>query len=851
MSRRVSPKELRPLSHPEHNRLKSLEELCILDDDQSKTSAFKGSDVQALAIHPRNINKLHIPRPPKGRQKPVFMACAPKTQPADEVRNAVRGAVAHPVNLDPDSQSLDYTGLEGLSFDDQGMVLPHSILGTLEDFRSCLEVRGETELVKRIPKALRDPLLEAPGRHHSAVVENGSGRPSACRNIQSNALQHWRTHMRQRRRQQRSLSDSLDRPVESLLMNQANRFRETQELRESLSRVMPLIHSGYGYRVGSEFWSLPQHYGDEMSGITATLTQTEQGRQEPVAHVAQPSSIRQESGIICAETLRPASRTWDQSAYLQHQCQELGEILLDMDIKKPDIDGLEVIGSGKPSTFVTVCRSPLLEKEEEEEEHAEIKKENLDPLAQYDDVRSDALLIPALRFCGRLASWTGNSTTNQGEVGISATIIFEALTGERASSHLELHNEGSTAIFYSWQQLLMPQSFPQLRSQTKRPVFYFNSSSGVILPGETQRMEFIFKSKEPGIKTELWQLNTHPMLLQGASMQVTLRGVALYQDKNADQRLFIEVKLEKIVTVKLCRSIAYEVLQGVHTPERPSSPAELYITEEQEFLSKNPKLHYSDQAVEDLKKLWQEVNPRHSWDLSVDTLRQIVLSLPEPESAQEKSLAQLNSLLLQLSEPSEMKHHLTAAAIGQQLWRKLLDMMVTEAVWLRNLLGLPERDTWFDKKEGSLICDADTADNRDEMGEKKGGAAAKEERSGARSTSKDVNKGESKSATTEKSVEDGRKKGKRRDEAGKRTREKRGKESASLTDTYPESVSQQPPDDQNVELEVMNTRLLHKKVYALMEDLVDSLCDLMDDLNEGDDQDTHIFNTCEAGTGAH
>lgn len=106
-------------------------------------------------------------------------------------------------------------------------------------------------------------------------------------------------------------------------------------------------------------------------------------------------------------------------------------------------------------------------------------------------------------------------------------------------------------------------------------------------------------------------------------------------------------------------------------------------------------------------------------------------------------------------------------------------MMVTEAVWLRNLLGLPERDTWFDKKEGSLICDAgktqrlslrhwkmldscclllcyyvtDTADNRDEMGEKKGGAAAKEERSGARSTSKDVNKGESKSATTEKSVE--------------------------------------------------------------------------------------------------
>ena len=36
-----------------------------------------------------------------------------------------------------------------------------------------------------------------------------------------------------------------------------------------------------------------------------------------------------------------------------------------------------------------------------------------DSLAQNDDVQSDALLIPALRFCGQLATWTGNSTTDQ------------------------------------------------------------------------------------------------------------------------------------------------------------------------------------------------------------------------------------------------------------------------------------------------------------------------------------------------------------------------------------------------------------------------------------------------------
>ncbi|KAL7404939.1 hypothetical protein ABVT39_021329 [Epinephelus coioides] len=843
MRRGESPrKEFRPLSHADNKKLTKSEELSYLDVDQSKSSSVKGGDIQPLTLHPRDLDKIHTPKPPKGRQKPVPMACVHKTKPAEEVRDAVRWPLAQPVDLDPDSEPLDYTEMEGLRFDDQGMVLPHSILGSLEDFRGYLEAKGETELVKRIPKSQRYNPSEAPRRHHTEAVQNERGISSGHRNIQSNALQHWHTQMTQRRRQQDFLSDHLDRPVKNLLMNQANHFRETQEQREFLSQVMPLIHPGYGYRVGSEFWSLPQRYGDEMSGITATLTQTQQGRWEPVTHIGQPSSIRQESGIFVAETLRPASRTWEQSLYLQHQRQELREVLQDMDIKKPDINGLEVIGSGKPFTSVTVCPSPLLDKEEEEAEHKMMKKENLDPQTQYDDVRLDALHIPALRFCGQLASWTGNSATNQGEVGISATIFFEALTGDRASSHLELHNEGSTAIFYSWQQLPVPHSFPKLQSQTKNLHFYFNSSSGVIHPGDTQRVEFIFKSEEPGIKTALWQLNTHPLLLQGASMQVTLRGVALYQDKSADQKLFIETKLEKTVKVKMCRSIVYEMLQGVRTPERPSSPAELYVTEEQEFLSKNPKLQYLHQPVEDLKRLWQEVHLGHTWDLSVDTLQQVVLSLPKQESAQENSLAQLNSLLLQLSEPSQLKHRqLTATAIGQQLWRKLLDTMAGEAMWLRNLLGLPEKDTWINKKEEFLVSDPDMADSIDERSETKQGAAAKEQSSGSRSRFKDDNKGESKSATTERSVEVSKKKGKRREEVGKRTREKQGKDSASLIDIPSDSISQQPPDGQGVGPEVMDiyTRLLHVKVYALMEDLVDNLCDLMDDLNEGNTEALH------------
>lgn len=54
----------------------------------------------------------------------------------------------------------------------------------------------------------------------------------------------------------------------------------------------------------------------------------------------------------------------------------------------------------------------------------------------------------------------------------------------------------------------------------------------------------------------------------------------------------------------------------------------------------------------------------------------------------------------------------------------------------------------------SFDCITDLTDNiNKDRSEKKGGAPGKEERSGGRSRGKDDNKGESKSATTEKSME--------------------------------------------------------------------------------------------------
>lgn len=76
----------------------------------------------------------------------------------------------------------------------------------------------------------------------------------------------------------------------------------------------------------------------------------------------------------------------------------------------------------------------------------------------------------------------------KGDVGINSSIFFEASPGEIASSHLELHNEGNTSIFYNWQKLDVSSSLSHLLSHRKRSCFYFNQSSGMCGPDQAAQV---------------------------------------------------------------------------------------------------------------------------------------------------------------------------------------------------------------------------------------------------------------------------------------------------------------------------------------------------------------------------
>ena len=57
---------------------------------------------------------------------------------------------------------------------------------------------------------------------------------------------------------------------------------------------------------------------------------------------------------------------------------------------------------------------------------------------------------PSLQFNTYSAGWTGDSHSHKGQTAHGARVTFEAFSGERITSFLQLVNNGTTTIYYDW-----------------------------------------------------------------------------------------------------------------------------------------------------------------------------------------------------------------------------------------------------------------------------------------------------------------------------------------------------------------------------------------------------------------
>uniref|UniRef100_A0A8D0F804 MYCBP associated protein n=1 Tax=Strix occidentalis caurina TaxID=311401 RepID=A0A8D0F804_STROC len=635
----------------------------IAEEPEPVSCVLQGDDIQALAIKVEDLEKVCIFTDRNIRRKYLVRKYQPK-----EAKKAAHLLVAHPAFPKAPSEPLTFSG-PGLLGNGCEEILPHHILGSLQEFRMEALARGNTQVA-----ALKE---EHGGEKKKTVHQT----PLA----EHKALQNWHRNMAIRKKQEKYLGEILQRPENELLMSGSEDYRQIQEERDLIDWSLP------GYRRGSEFWSQPERIGDELTGLTMTLTQRERGCPEPVTRVGKPHTVRMETGLKPPKRI-PFRLTWDESLFLKQRRQELKSVLEELDFYKPDLDGLEVIGKGQPFT-------------------------------------SD-------------------------EIGIAARLTFETLAGEIAESSLTVSNNGTTAVWYNWMRL--PHQIPSRETRGKRmPRFYFDTRPGVILPGETRKFLFLFKSERAGIFSESWEFRTHPLLLGGALLQVTLWGIAVHEDKLADLREKLESDLAAREGAAIVAESLKELRVRIRTPERTPSPVDAYVTEEELFHRKNPELHYQHQVVKQLHELWrrhmtvpaafeekvpsgqksaaeaaqypesasealpsqssttelpawkktlgeapsqmtnvEEEEPGSSrWNLSLEDFKQV--SIPEEEQ-REEALTQLNKAALELCVEQRPTQTDLLYQICLQLWRETIDGMVSHSLKLRSLLGLPENTTYVD-----------------------------------------------------------------------------------------------------------------------------------------------------------
>ncbi|XP_012973047.1 MYCBP-associated protein isoform X2 [Mesocricetus auratus] len=906
----------------------------IQEEPEPVSNVLQGDDILALAIKKEDLKKQHIPRFAETGGKPVVTQkfIIRKLKPKDSSRK-VYHLVAHPAHPDATTKPLDYSG-PGDSFLSGDQILPHQILGSLQDFKRIAVARGNTQLAKLVHiqpclmtliSAKEEPKPKAPKEEK---------RPPWAPPLQHNFLKNWRRHVALWKKQQEVLSEHLKKPVSELLMHAGESYRKIQEERELIDRALPTQHDRKGFKATNSFWSPLEYLGDEMTGLLMTKTKTQRGLVEPITHIRKPHSIQVESGL---PTQKDAwyRYTWDRSLFLIYRRKELRSIMAELDFSQEDIDGLEVVGHGKPFSSVTVEEYSPLERSLKSSSEDTVF---LDSLTNLSDMVPMPILGPSLLFCGKPACWIrGSNADDKKNIGIGVRLTFETLEGEKTSSELTVVNNGTVAIWYDWRRRPQMDFFQDLkRNRTQR--FYFNNREGVILPGESKHFTFFFKSLNAGIFRESWEFGTHPTLLGGAVLQVTLHAISLTQDIFMDERKLLENKLAAHEAVTIAQSMLQEVLRGISTPERVPSPVDVYLTEEDLFHYRNPRLHYQHQIVQSLHQLWQQYSivplkteearagqedalrsrtrlapapflfveksladsnhlmsnksqvleasplqpkqemdtlkeprdpfphqktsigtksfPRKSimeeilveespdrettrspwepeslplpkWNLCLEDFRKVVMTFPE-EIQREDALIRLNKAAVELCQEQKPLQSDLLHQMCLQLWRDVIDSLVSQSLWLRALLGLPEKETVY------LDVPEEQGQKSPPVTEMKASVSkvGKEERKGATQEKRvpGIRDKEEKKGAKMPGKEDRLNSKKQKIKDDKRVVKSASRDRLSSEDPTPDSTapSQEPIDPLVME---KYTHRLHAEVYGLLDSLITDMMVLADELS--------------------
>ncbi|CAF1082594.1 unnamed protein product [Rotaria sordida] len=667
----------------------------ILDGPiESDTSRpLDSEEIQALAIRYDELEKLHQDKNGKKltEQQKSFIVKKTKTGPQKQPIQVAKIAPQQPVQ----EQLIS----SGIRFDSSGNVLSYSILGTINDYVTELPDIEAAELCTTgNDKKTAEDIPEI--GTYDKKTKQGTGSPDGG----TRALKNWKFRMDERRQVMKNMSKGLKRSPATLLMNQTDRWRERKELLELMDATLPLLQNGKNWRLNSEFWTQQQLIGNDDTGIHTTLTRTETGCPPSFETIGKPSLGLLETGIDLTNQNPEISnkRQWFNSEYLEKRLNQLNPYMEEIVPYKADLSSLQIIGynsTRRKSQQKNNIEVHLCEKINEKDKEYEIEptdniqtndnddddkeNENIgDTFNDIPDIVDATIMGPALKIDTFIFQQMPYINENEElDFIYEIRVQFDSQVNQSVTRMVEIKNVGTTVFYYEWQQKPYTKPFDIVNSKIQR--FYFDNRTSSILPNDTLKLSFVFKSSEPGIFTERWQLLTRPVLCGGRPIIFTLRGVTIEEDIHRQTRINIDKMLLHKEAESIVRKVVSNILDNVRTPERARSPVGFYMTEQEQFQQNNPDLYFDYEIVEQIKKLYEQVVPEYEeqkWNLSIDTLRDKILSFDEDNPNKQIFLEQLNQAIHQLTLqpilPSEQTTYLVCYDIMNQFVDSFVDQMV-------------------------------------------------------------------------------------------------------------------------------------------------------------------------------
>ncbi|OON15174.1 hypothetical protein X801_09025, partial [Opisthorchis viverrini] len=534
-----------------------------------------------------------------------------------------------------------------------GHVVEHSILGDPESFYRTAVLRGDITW-ELVPEEIRRKLQPEFTNLDFTVVTGLSTCPKSlpakvrCDPFpitgDQSALENWQQWLTKQKAMQKRLSD--------YYLNQLGR--------EKIERTLPLVAPGKGNRYKSEFWSQNEFFqGKRSRDVCTSLSLKQKGIYYPLEFIKCPQSIRKEKGLDSPPSrpsaLMSVSRSvqltglYSKSEYMASQLRSLDPLITTIVPHEPALDELEIVGQKEmdsndrnlPENTENVPVFMGLSVTNQQEQHTQVPQLETDSPKRNVPQSS----CPSLIIQGQPVEWLADPDEQN---VLDIDVVLHSTDPHVRTEYLTLMNNGRTIIFYEWNKNPDSSLFDLNRSAHAN--FYFDNRQGTILPGDEVRIPVTFKALREGIFRETWLVTAVPQLRNRAPIQVTFSGLAIWNDayqfhcvRETPPSVVVQHEANYMMVYRLLN----QLVMSFECPERPITPEDPLVTEEEIFKKSNPKLFYHYDVVQKLQKLHRDLRIRQltppdengctdvpepePWDYSVRNLREMIYA-DEPES---------------------------------------------------------------------------------------------------------------------------------------------------------------------------------------------------------------------------